>query len=169
MTEATQASQPGVTRWGWRAYALAAVVLILDQLTKYWILSVVRLPEGATMEVFPPLQFTRIWNEGVSFGLFQAQHDLVRWGMVAFNVIVAVLLAYWVRTQVRLLPAVGLGLLIGGAIGNAIDRARFGAVVDFIDVQRLGFFPWIFNIADAGITIGVIFILLDSLRRERPA
>lgn len=169
MTEATQASQPGVTRWGWRAYALAAVVLILDQLTKYWILSVVRLPEGATMEVFPPLQFTRIWNEGVSFGLFQAQHDLVRWGMVAFNVIVAVLLSYWVRTQVRLLPAVGLGLLIGGAIGNAIDRARFGAVVDFIDVQRLGFFPWIFNIADAGITIGVIFILLDSLRRERPA
>ena len=169
MTEATQASQPGVTRWGWRAYALAAVVLILDQLTKYWILSVVRLPEGATMEVFPPLQFTRIWNEGVSFGLFQAQHDLVRWGMVAFNVIVAVLLSYWVRTQVRLLPAVGLGLLIGGAIGNAIDRARFGAVVDFIDVQRLGFFPWIFNIADAGITVGVIFILLDSLRRERPA
>lgn len=169
MTEATQASQPGVTRWAWRAYALAAVVLILDQLTKYWILSVVRLPEGATMEVFPPLQFTRIWNEGVSFGLFQAQHDLVRWGMVAFNVIVAVLLSYWVRTQVRLLPAVGLGLLIGGAIGNAIDRARFGAVVDFIDVQRLGFFPWIFNIADAGITIGVIFILLDSLRRERPA
>ncbi|WP_430423314.1 signal peptidase II [Phenylobacterium sp.] len=169
MTEATQASQPGVTRWGWRAYALAAVVLILDQLTKYWILSVVRLPEGATMEVFPPLQFTRIWNEGVSFGLFQAQHDLVRWGMVAFNVIVAVLLSYWVRTQTRLLPAVGLGLLIGGAIGNAIDRARFGAVVDFIDVQRLGFFPWIFNIADAGITIGVIFILLDSLRRERPA
>lgn len=169
MTETTQASQPGVTRWGWRAYALAAVVLILDQLTKYWILSVVRLPEGATMEVFPPLQFTRIWNEGVSFGLFQAQHDLVRWGMVAFNVIVAALLSYWVRTQVRLLPAVGLGLLIGGAIGNAIDRARFGAVVDFIDVQRLGFFPWIFNIADAGITIGVIFILLDSLRRERPA
>jgi signal peptidase II len=169
MTEATQAAQPGVTRWGWRAYAIAAVVLILDQLTKYWILSVVRLPEGATMEVMWPLQFTRIWNEGVSFGLLQAQHDLVRWGMVAFNLGVAVLLSFWVRTQTRLLPAVGLALLIGGAVGNAIDRARFGAVVDFIDVQRLGFFPWIFNIADAGITIGVILILLDSLRRERPA
>ena len=140
MSETTQTvAQPGVTRWGWRAYALAAVVLILDQLTKYWILSVVRLPEGGTMEVFWPLQFTRIWNEGVSFGLLQAGHDLIRWGMVAFN------------------------------LGNAVDRARFGAVVDFIDVQRLGFFPWIFNIADAGITIGVIAILLDSLRRERPA
>jgi signal peptidase II len=169
MSETTQAAaQPGVTRWGWRAYALAAVVLILDQLTKYWILSVVRLPEGGTMEVFWPLQFTRIWNEGVSFGLLQAGHDLVRWGMVVFNLGVAVLLAFWAKSQTRLLPALGLGFLIGGAIGNAIDRARFGAVVDFIDVQRLGFFPWIFNIADSGITIGVIAILLDSLRRERP-
>lgn len=163
------APMPNVTRWGWRAYAIAAVVLILDQLTKYWILSVVRLPEGATMEVMWPLQFTRIWNEGVSFGLLQAQHDVVRWGMVAFNFGVAALLSFWVRTQTRLLSAVGLALLIGGAIGNGIDRARFGAVVDFVDVQRLGFFPWIFNIADAGITIGVILILLDSLRRERPA
>ena len=169
MTEATQAAPSGVTRWGWRAYAIAAVVLIADQLTKYWILSVIRLPEGATMEVFWPLQFTRIWNEGVSFGLLQAQNDLVRWGMVAFSLIVAVLLSYWVRSQTRFLPAVGLALLIGGAVGNAIDRARFGAVVDFLDVQRLGFFPWIFNIADAAITIGVIMILLDSLRRERPA
>lgn len=166
---AETAVRPGVTSWGWRAYAIAGVVLILDQLTKYWILSVVRLPEGGTMEVFWPLQFTRIWNEGVSFGLLQAGHDFVRWGMVVFNVGVAILLAYWVRGQARWTPAVGLGLLIGGAVGNAIDRARFGAVVDFIDVQRLGFFPWIFNIADSGITIGVILILLDSLRRERPA
>jgi signal peptidase II len=169
MSETTQPARPGITVWAWRAYAIAAVVLILDQLSKYWILSVVRLGEGDTMEVLWPLQFTRIWNEGVSFGLFQAGHDLVRWGMVAFNLIVAVLLSYWARTQTRFLPAVGLALLIGGAIGNAIDRARFGAVVDFVDVQRLGFFPWIFNVADAGITLGVIAILLDSLRRERPA
>ena len=68
-----------------------------------------------------------------------------------------------------MLPAVGLAFVIGGAVGNAIDRARFGAVVDFIDVQRLGFFPWIFNIADSGITIGVILLLLDSLRPQRAA
>ena len=157
-----------MTRWGWRAYAIAAIVLALDQLSKYWILSVVRLPERATMEVFWPLQFTRIWNEGVSFGLLQAEHDLVRWGLVVFSLGVAVLLSVWARSQTRLLPALGLGLVIGGAIGNAIDRARFGAVVDFIDVQRLGFFPWIFNIADSGITIGVVLLLLDSLRPQRP-
>lgn len=158
-----------VVRQGWIAYAIAAVVLVLDQLSKYWILDVLRLPEYATREVFWPLQFTRIWNQGVSFGLLQAQNDIIRWGMVAFSLGVAVLLIGWARTQVRMPLAIGLGLLIGGAIGNAIDRARFGAVVDFIDVQRLGFFPWIFNIADAGITCGVILLLFDSLRRERPA
>lgn len=163
----TQPRTPAVTAWGWRAYAIAVTVVVLDQLSKLWILSF--LPVGATSEVFWPLQFTRIWNEGVSFGLFQAEHDVVRWGLVAFSVGVAVLLSVWARNQARALQAVGLGLIIGGAVGNAIDRVRFGAVVDFIDVQRLGFFPWIFNIADSGITIGVIVLLLDSLRRERPA
>ncbi len=157
-----------VTRNGWTAYAIAAVVIVLDQLTKYWILTVLRLPEYATHEVFWPLQFTRIWNQGVSFGMLQASQDLVRWGLVVFSIAVAILLAAWARSQARLLPALGLGLVIGGAVGNAVDRARFGAVVDFIDVQRLGFFPWIFNVADSGITIGVILLLLDSLRKERP-
>ena len=151
------------------AYVVAAVVLILDQLSKHWILNILRLPEYATLEIFWPLQFTRIWNNGISFGLFQASHDLVRWGLVAFSIGVAVLLAGWARTQVRALGGLALGLIIGGAIGNAIDRARFGAVVDFVDVQRLGFFPWIFNVADAGITVGVILLLADSLRKDQPA
>jgi len=158
-----------VTRTGWTAYAIALVVIVLDQASKYWILGVLRLAELQTHEVVWPLQFTRIWNQGVSFGLLQAQHDVVRWGLVAFSLGVAALLAGWARTQTRLLPALGLGMVIGGAVGNAIDRARFGAVVDFIDVQRLGFFPWIFNVADSGITIGVILLLLDSLRPQRPA
>ena len=158
-----------VTRHGRMAYLIAAGWIVVDQLTKYWILDVLKLPEYASHPVVWPLQFTRIWNQGVSFGLLQASHELVRWGLVLFSLAVAVLLAGWARTQGRLLPAAGLGLVIGGAIGNAIDRARFGAVVDFIDVQRLGFFPWIFNVADSGITIGVILLLLDSLRRERPA
>jgi signal peptidase II len=158
----------GITAWGWRAYAVAAVTLILDQLTKYWIVSVMALPVGATVEVFGPLQWTRIWNEGVSFGLFQAQHDLMRWAMVGFSVLVAVFLIVWVRNQSRAVLAVGLGLLIGGALGNAIDRAIFGAVIDFIDVSRIGFFPWIFNVADSGITVGVILMLLDGFRKDRP-
>jgi signal peptidase II len=157
-----------VTRNGWTAYAIAAVVIVLDQLTKYWILTVLRLPEYATHEVFWPLQFTRIWNQGVSFECCRPART---WSAGACGVLDrgGDLLAAWARSQARLLPALGLGLVIGGAVGNAVDRARFGAVVDFIDVQRLGFFPWIFNVADSGITIGVILLLLDSLRRERPA
>ena len=145
---------------------LAAIVIVTDQLSKYWILSVVRLAERDTLEVLWPLQFTRIWNEGVSFGLLQAQHDVVRWGLVVFSLGVAALLAAWARSQTRLLPALGLGLVIGGALGNAIDRARFGAVVDFVDVSRL-WFPWVFNVADAAISIGVACILIDSVRKER--
>lgn len=154
-----------VSRHGWAAYGLAAALVVLDQLTKFWALA---LPEQVPHEVVWPLQITRIWNNGVSFGLFQAGTDVVRWGFVVFSIAVAVLLALWARRAGRWLPAVGLSLVMAGAVGNAIDRARFGAVVDFIDVSRIGVFPWIFNIADSGITIGVVLLLLDSLRKERP-
>ena len=156
-----------ISRNAWLAYALAIVVILLDQVSKSWVMA--NLAEQASMEVLWPVQFTRIWNQGVSFGFFQAGHDLVRWGMVAFNLGVAMLLGVWALGRIRLPLAFGFGLLIGGAIGNAIDRIRFGAVIDFIDVQRLGFFPWIFNVADSAITVGVILMLLDSLRPERPA
>lgn len=151
-------------RNAWLTYGVALVVLILDQASKAWALN---LPEQAAVEVLWPLQFTRIWNNGVSFGLLQADHDLVRWGMTVFNLGVALVLGYWARSRARWPLALGFGLLIGGAIGNAIDRVRFGAVVDFIDVQRLGFFPWIFNVADSGITVGVILLLIDMLRPEQ--
>lgn len=159
-----------VSRIGWTAYLIAIVVLALDQASKFWIMEILKLPEYGTQEVLWPLQFTRIWNRGVSFGLLQAGHDAVRWGMVAFNLGVALVLINWVRKgQLRMFAAVGYGMLIGGAIGNAIDRAIFGAVIDFVDVTRLGFFPWIFNVADAGITVGVILFLLDTLRGEAKA
>jgi signal peptidase II len=158
-----------ITKAAWAAYAIGVLIVVFDQLSKHWILAVLALPERVTQPLIGPLQLTRIWNGGVSFGLFQAGHDLVRWGFVVFSIIVAALLGFWARGQSRLLPAVGLGLVMGGAIGNAIDRARFGAVVDFVDVTAIGFFPWIFNVADSAITVGVILLLLDSLRRERPA
>jgi signal peptidase II len=154
-----------VSKLGWTAYGLAAIVVVLDQLSKYWILSVVKLPDLLTVKVAGPFYLTMVWNQGVSFGLFRAQDDLVRWALVAFSVIVAVVLVVWARKADRRFGAFGLGLVIGGAIGNAIDRARFGAVVDFIDVSRL-WFPWIFNVADSAITVGVVMLLLDSLRRE---
>jgi signal peptidase II len=158
-----------ISKHAWAAYVLAAAIVVADQVSKHWILEILRLPERVPLQLFGPFQLTRIWNRGFSFGLLQAPNDLVRWGMVLFSVAVAVLLALWARRSGRLMTAAGLGCVIGGALGNAVDRARFGAVVDFIDVQRLGFFPWIFNVADVAINVGVALLLLDSLRRERPA
>jgi signal peptidase II len=156
----------GVSKLGLTAYALALVVLVLDQLSKHWVLFVYDLPSRVSEPVWGPLSLTMVWNRGVSFGLFRAYQDLARWLLTAFSLIVASVLTIWARKADRPLLGAGLGFVIGGAIGNAIDRARFGAVADFIDVQRLGFFPWVFNVADSAITIGVVFLLLDSLRKD---
>lgn len=150
------------------AYGLAAAVLVVDQAVKAWILEGLDLPLRLSVDLVWPLRLTMVWNEGVSFGFLQARHDLARWGLTAFALVVALALAAWARRADRRLLGVALGLIIGGAVGNAIDRARFGAVVDFIDVSALGFFPWVFNVADAAITIGVLLMLLDSLRKDSP-
>jgi signal peptidase II len=152
-------------RHGWTAYGLALAIIVLDQLSKHWILFVYDLPSRISEQAAGPFYLTMVWNQGVSFGLLRADQDLGRWLLVGFSVVVAVVLAFWARRADRSLMGAALGLVMGGAIGNAIDRARFGAVVDFIDVSRL-YFPWVFNIADAAITIGVILLLLDSLRRD---
>lgn len=154
------------SKLGLTAYLLALVVLVLDQLSKHWVLFVYDLPSRVSEPVIGPLSLTMVWNRGVSFGLFRADQDLTRWLLTAFSLIVATILALWARRSERPLLAFGLGLVIGGAVGNAIDRMRFGAVADFIDVQRLGFFPWVFNVADSAITVGVVLLLLDSLRKE---
>jgi signal peptidase II len=157
-----------VTKLGVFAYVLAAVVVVLDQASKFWILHVFELPLKASVAVAGPFHLTMVWNRGVSFGLLRADVDLTRWALAAFSIIVSVFLAVWVRNATRKLSAVALGLVIGGAIGNVIDRIRFGAVADFIDVSRL-WFPWIFNVADAAISIGIALLLLDMLLQDKQA
>ncbi|OYW95352.1 MAG: signal peptidase II [Caulobacterales bacterium 32-67-6] len=156
---------PFINRHGWTAYGLALAVIVLDQLSKHWILFVYDLPARISEQVAGPFFLTMVWNQGVSFGLLRADQDLGRWLLVAFSVLVAIALAVWARRGDRTLMAWALGLVMGGAIGNAIGRARFGAVVDFIDVSRL-YFPWVFNIADAAISVGVVLLLIDGLRRD---
>ena len=109
-----------------------------------------------------------VWNRGVSFGLLNSHGDLGRWALVAFETAVALALAVWARRSERPILAVALGFVMGGAIGNVIDRARFGAVVDFIDVTALHF-PWVFNLADSAINIGVALLLWDALTTSKPA
>ena len=159
------------SKLGWIAFALAGAVIVADQAVKYWILSILNLGDGQSVPFIGPIALTHIWNPGVSFGFLQSSHDLARWLLTLFSVGVAILLAVWVRRSDRPLFAVSVGLVMGGAIGNAIDRVRLGQVADFIDATRL-YFPWIFNVADAAISVGICLLLIDILRqdsRERAA
>jgi signal peptidase II len=162
MSDTSPAKQPAVSRLGLYAYILAAAVLIVDQLSKLWVLNGLHLDERGQIPVLPFFRLTMVMNQGVSFGLLRADNSAGRWLLVIAALIVVVFLAIWVRRAERPLFATSIGLVIGGALGNnLIDRARLGQVVDFLDFSGL-YFPWVFNIADSAITIGVVLLLLDS-------
>jgi len=158
-----------IPRIAWAAYGFAALVVIFDQLTKAWVLNGLGLRiEGESHAILPPLfNVTLVHNLGVSFGLFGDGSG--RWMLSLFSVMVAGLLGWWAtRTDRRLLVS-AIGLVIGGALGNVIDRVRFGYVIDFLDFSGTHVFPWVFNIADSAISIGVVLLILDSLQAERAA
>ena len=152
----------GVSKLGLYAYILAAVVLVLDQISKLWVLDVLDLPHKGQIAVMPIFRLTMVMNQGVSFGLLRADGPVGRWLLVGAALLVVTGLVIWVRKADRALFATSLGLIIGGALGNnLIDRARIGEVVDFLDFSGL-YFPWVFNVADSAITIGVVLLLRDS-------
>lgn len=162
-----------IPRIAFAAYGFALLIIVLDQLTKAWILSlpdvasIEQIPVGYVFaEVFPPvLRFTFVQNTGVSFGLFGGGE--ARWGLTIFSVLVSGALGWWATRADRRLLITAIGLVIGGALGNVIDRVRFGYVVDFIDVSGTGVFPWVFNVADSAITIGVVLLIIDSFLSDR--
>lgn len=159
-----------IPRMAWAAYGFALVIIILDQLTKLWFLDATGNAQamGLTggMVIVPGLlKFSFVQNQGVSFGLFGGGE--ARWLLSVFSIVVAGALGWWATTANRRLLITAIGLVIGGALGNAIDRVRFGYVVDFLDFSSTGLFPWVFNVADSAITVGVILLILDSVLSER--
>ena len=148
----------------------AAITFAADQALKLWMLSIFDLPGRGRVEVLPFLDLVMVWNRGISYGLFQQDTELGRAVLLAISAIACGLLIYWLRQPMSRLQAVALGLILGGAAGNAVDRARFGAVADFV-LLHAGNFEWyVFNIADAAIVVGVGVLLYGAVRREgRPA
>lgn len=143
---------------------LAAGIIVLDQVTKYLVLFGL-LQDTRLIEVTPFFNLVTAWNTGVSFGIMGAQ-NLSPWFFFALSVGVSIALGVWMaRTRSRVL-VVALGLMIGGAIGNAIDRVRWGAVFDFLDVHAMGWHWPAFNVADAAIVVGAALLVLDSLFRR---
>jgi signal peptidase II len=137
---------------------IAALALVADQATKYWVLNILQLHERPPINVLPFFDLAFAWNRGVSYGMFAAD---TQWPLLLVSAAITVFLVVWLARVVKPLEAAALGLLIGGAVGNMIDRFIHGAVVDFVHLYW-GTFSWyIFNIADVAIVAGVGLLLLD--------
>ena len=150
-------------RWGGIA---AAAVAILDQVTKA-LAHAALFSNPRVIEVTSFFNLVPVWNRGVSFGIFADGPEITRWLLTVFALVVSVILGLWMARGGRRLLVFGLALIIGGAIGNVIDRVRFGAVIDFVDLHAGGYHWPAFNIADAAIFCGVVMLIVENLWPSR--
>jgi signal peptidase II len=154
------------------AFSIAAIVFALDQLTKFIVTDTLKLQQRRHMDLLPFFDLTWIENRGVSMGFLTASTDFARWLLVLFTAAIAGGVVYWIWQEKRRDDAAALALVLGGALGNIVDRMRFGYVVDFADLHFGEWRPFlIFNVADAAITIGVLLLLVRALltRETKPS
>ena len=150
-----------------RAGIVAAVVaLVLDQASKLWLLYVFDIARRGAVRVTPFFDLVLAWNVGISFGWFQSDHALAQFVLTGIKAIAIVVLALWMAWSKTRLATIALGLIIGGAIGNAIDRFAYGAVVDFallhVEIAGKTWNWYVFNVADVAIVAGVAALLYNS-------
>lgn len=152
-------------------YVFALLVFTLDQATKWVVTYPLQLQFRRQIELLPFFDLTWVENRGVSMGFLTASDETTRWLLVATTTAIALFVGVWLWREKRRDDAWGLALVLGGALGNIVDRIRFGYVVDFMDLHFGEWRPFlVFNIADAAITIGVLLLLLRALltRKEKP-
>jgi signal peptidase II len=158
--------------------AIAAFIFLADQFAKYMVIVPFGLRNrGSSIEILSIFQLTWVENWGVSMGIFgnprcssfgmlpevAAQCDQARWSLVALTAAISIGVLIWMWREKNRLDVVGLGMILGGALGNIVDRVRFGHVVDYADLHFGDFRPFlVFNVADAAITIGVVILLLRA-------
>jgi signal peptidase II len=162
--------------YAWGAQSLlglvvAAATAFVDQGSKFWLLDAFDLPDRVRVAVTPFLDLVVTWNTGISYGLFPQRGLVGAWALLGFKVVAVALLWIWLARASSRLTAVALGLIIGGAIGNAIDRLHWPGVMDFVlfhlDTASFSFRWYVFNLADLAIVAGVVGLLYDSLRQGR--
>ena len=151
---------------------VALATLIIDQLHKWWMISIYGIKLEERIFITPFMDFVFVINKGVSYGMFTQGSQTGQYALAAFAMIVAIALAVWLaRASHSRIAAIGIGLIIGGAVGNGIDRLHLGGVADFIQLHAYGFYWYVFNIADVAIVAGVVALLYDSLilsRKDAP-
>lgn len=145
----------------------AVLAFGLDQAIKWWMLGPFDIAARQPVRVTPFLDLVLAWNRGVSYGWFEQHTEAGRWMLVGISVLAAVVLSGWMARTDRPLTAAALGLVIGGALGNALDRVLHGAVADFFLAHAGGYSWYVFNLADAAIVVGVALLLYDSWSESR--
>jgi signal peptidase II len=168
MAEVKTMEQNGSARARRAGWLIAVAALILDQASKNLLLygfDFGRLGPLARIVILPFLDLVMVWNRGVSYGLLQAGSITGTVLLTGFSLIAVMVLSWWLTRADRLSLTAGLGLIIGGALGNVIDRILYGAVADFFHFHAFGRDWYVFNVADAAITVGVIVLLIDAFLR----
>ncbi|MUG78065.1 signal peptidase II [Commensalibacter melissae] len=148
-------------KWYW-GLGMLFLIFLLDQISKYCILNIVNLPQKGSIPVIPFFNFTMVWNRAITFGMLG---QFGSWGSVIFSVsafVIAASLFIWMIRARKIWVIMSLGAIVGGALGNILDRLRFGAVVDFIHFHVAGWSWYVFNVADSAIVCGVIILLMDA-------
>ena len=148
---------------------IAAAIFLADQATKWVVVNILQLPQRLEIHLLPIFDLKWVKNYGVSMGLLTAESETGRWLLVALTAAISIFVAAWMWREKRRDDAVALAFVLGGALGNIVDRIRFGYVVDFADLHFGDIHPFlVFNVADAAITIGVLLLLVRALlTRER--
>ena len=153
-----------LTRYG---LGVALIAALIDQASKVYLLFVYELGARGRVEVLPFMDFVLTKNTGISYGLFQSQGALGQWILLAIKAAAVVFLIVWLARSTTRLMALSLGLIIGGAVGNAIDRMAYGWVADFVlfhaSTATWRFYWYVFNLADVAIVAGVVGLLYESL------
>ena len=145
---------------------VAIATLVLDQASKFWLVRVFDIARRGTVKLTPFFDLVLAWNQGISFGWFQNDGQVAQIVLMAIKVVAVVVLAVWMARSRTLIATLALGLIIGGAVGNGIDRLAYGAVVDFalfhVQFGENTFNWYVFNLADVAIVAGVAALLYDS-------
>ena len=147
-------------------------VFALDQLTKFWVVELLDLKMKLAIDVLPPLiNFRMAWNEGINFGLFSGlEIDAMRWILIAISIAVSAWVLWWGRNFTGWFGAILVGCIVGGALGNTVDRLVYGAVADFLNMSCCGYRnPFSFNVADIAIFVGALGLVLFSDKLDRRA
>ncbi|MCH7543437.1 MAG: signal peptidase II [Proteobacteria bacterium] len=145
---------------------VASAVIVLDQATKWWVVTIFMDPPRV-VDVWPFFNVVMVWNRGVTFGFLGDTPYWGQWALVGLSLAIVAILLLWLRRAETKWRAAAIGLIIGGALGNVIDRVHYGAVADFLDFHVAGYHWPAFNFADAAITVGVAIMFFDALFKRK--